>query len=378
MGKRILFLGIIVVLFVVFLAYFNLPIQTGFVTLPSQNSGQVQIQAITIGAVLPLTGTAASLGQDARQGIELALAESDGVNVLFEDSQNDAKIAVTAAKKLVFENNIRVLISWLSASSSAIAPVANDNNVVLIYGSAIDAPAKKFPFVFKDHLNITVDCALLAKYLRGKKGAALAANNESTLSCIEEFKAAGFDLKPELYLKGETDFRSSLEKISARKPDFILIRTFSDETPMIFKQMSELGIEGITLVCPTAKGVHCDDEKVISQFSRLLKGAIGTDFFLDKKNTNVMAFEKAFEKKFSKKPGTEAVFAFETILILSQAARPCVGNPDLANCLKENLQSMEFDSLYGKKSFDSDGVFPVKTTLLQFNGEKWVAVENQD
>src|SRR4051794_28811317 len=62
-----------------------------------------------VGAVLPLTGSAAVWGKNSQQGMNLALKEiNDGggvkgrkLAILYEDSQSDPKTATSALQKLI-------------------------------------------------------------------------------------------------------------------------------------------------------------------------------------------------------------------------------------------------------------------------------------
>ena len=81
-------------------------------------------QDVVLGAVLPLSGASATIGDDQRRGIELAVEqinEKGGVlggrklRVIVEDSGGRAPSALDAAKKLVTVDNVPVVIGEYSS-----------------------------------------------------------------------------------------------------------------------------------------------------------------------------------------------------------------------------------------------------------------------
>ena len=68
-------------------------------------------QKATVGVMLPLTGISAALGQNVRQGIELAENQSSHpLNIVFEDDACDAKQGVTAAQKLIDVDHVAAIL----------------------------------------------------------------------------------------------------------------------------------------------------------------------------------------------------------------------------------------------------------------------------
>jgi branched-chain amino acid transport system substrate-binding protein len=104
---------------------------------------------VKIGAVLPLTGDSAAWGDQGRKGIEVAVREvndSGGVNgqpieVVYEDSQANPRLAVSAISKLISVDKVPAVVGdAVSATTLAMAPIAEETQVVLIAPLA-SAPA---------------------------------------------------------------------------------------------------------------------------------------------------------------------------------------------------------------------------------------------
>lgn len=98
-----------------------------------------QPEEIKIGAILPLTGDGAKYGEEAKNGIELALEElkDSKIKVFYEDDQGTSSGAVNAFNKLVASVKAPVIIGPMYSSTAlAVAPLAEKNKVVILSPSA--------------------------------------------------------------------------------------------------------------------------------------------------------------------------------------------------------------------------------------------------
>ena len=91
-------------------------------------------QPITLGLITPLTGSRASIGEDARKGAELAIdrlrKEDIGeIGLDLEDSQGDPKTGVSAFQKQLSQG-VRFFITQNSNVSLAIQPLIARHNVL--------------------------------------------------------------------------------------------------------------------------------------------------------------------------------------------------------------------------------------------------------
>jgi ABC-type branched-subunit amino acid transport system substrate-binding protein len=73
----------------------------------------------TVGVILPLSGEAASYGQQFRRGMELN-PEYSSFKLVFEDSKFETKTAVTAFNRLVELDHVNYLISFGGATRDII------------------------------------------------------------------------------------------------------------------------------------------------------------------------------------------------------------------------------------------------------------------
>jgi branched-chain amino acid transport system substrate-binding protein len=219
--------------------------------------------AINIGAVLPLTGSSASIGEDQRRGIELAVAkinEDGGVlgkdlNVIVEDSANAANAAIDAAKKLVSVDEVAAVMG--EYSSGVTVPLGQylqqEGVVHLNVGSSspeiADIGDKSFSVIGLDTIASKFAADELAE--RGlMKAAVMVPNNSYGEGVVEPFTEAfeavgGTVTETVLYTEGQTSYRAELERITASKPDVVLYSAYGQDSSVINQQAFEGGMQEI-------------------------------------------------------------------------------------------------------------------------------------
>lgn len=99
---------------------------------------------VKIGAVYPMTGAFAPFGQGYKKSISLAASrinEQGGVKslggaklkVIFADSEGDPKVTKSVTEKLIYQDNVDLLIgSCLSSTTAAMAPVAERYQIPMV------------------------------------------------------------------------------------------------------------------------------------------------------------------------------------------------------------------------------------------------------
>ena len=137
MRKKIASLLIIFVVAILFLGCEKK--KDGEVVAPSNKT--IQIKEIKVAGIYPLTGKAATFGQWAHNGVELAIDEinaAGGVNGvkikhIVDDTQTDNRLAVSAFNKAISIHKVDAAVGFVSSGEAlACAPVAEQNNTVMI------------------------------------------------------------------------------------------------------------------------------------------------------------------------------------------------------------------------------------------------------
>ena len=133
-------------------------------------------EPIKIGVILPLTGNNASYGEKFLKGLNLANDEINAnggigggkVELIIEDGMADPAKSVTAYQKLRQEHkDMSVIISAFSSVILAIAPLANDDHVVLMNPVASSANLSQAgDYEFNTMLLMSITVNKLADYIR--------------------------------------------------------------------------------------------------------------------------------------------------------------------------------------------------------------------
>lgn len=360
--KKLIFgVIILVVLFAIILVVTN-PQPTGLFGLGEKEKYKV-------GIILPTTGLFADYGKNALDGLEIISEEVDNIEIILGDNQSDIKTAVSEEQKLINVDKVDALITFQTSVSSALAPIAQESKVLMLYSSSITKPAKQNDYVFVNYINIEQDCKAIAKIFRGKKGAIIGHNFEATLSCIRGFNEEGIVLNSELIDKLQTDFKTQIAKALSGNPDFLVLRGDDKTTPLLMKQIKELNYSGFQIICPHSYGAGCQNKEMLLEYNDYFKGAIGTDQYVGE-SKELNEFKEKYKNKFNKEPGEWSFVIYEDIKILSKALGECKGESE---CTRNYISANEFSGLEGKMKFNSERAIEKSTNFVIFDGNNWVS-----
>jgi branched-chain amino acid transport system substrate-binding protein len=219
--------------------------------------------SVRIGALLALTGSGANYGKSLQQGIELAREQinRDGgiggvpLQIIYEDSQGDAKTGVSAFNKLVSVDHVQVVLGSISGVVLAVAPIADQRKVVLVNTSAISPKIcdQATDFLFSVMVSGTEEAKFMAAaFARHHPAAPIAilfSNNSSgidTKNVLEQdFRAASIPVvASEGYELNATDFRTQLAKIKASGAKYAYLIAFSSaEFARVLRQSKDLALD---------------------------------------------------------------------------------------------------------------------------------------
>lgn len=219
-----------------------------------------QPAGVVFGAVLPLTGSSATIGEDQRRGIELAVAQINAkggvlgspLKVVIEDSAGSVQTALAAAKKLVSINGARVVMGEYSSGITVPLRQALQREGVVHVNCGSSSTKLRIPGNRGAFSVIGLD-DLMAKFasktIRSRglgKAAILGPNNSYGESIATEFtkafKADGGEIvNTTLYTEGQSSYRSELQQIARYKPDVYVYTAYGQEAAIINREAYELG-----------------------------------------------------------------------------------------------------------------------------------------
>lgn len=330
---------------------------------------QPQANVITIGASFPLSGDGASYGNDAREGIELALSEinsAGGVNgknikVIFEDDMVDPKKGVSIIQKFSSVDKVPLVIGSAGTGVTlAMAPIANRTKTVLISPiSSGAAVTEAGPFVFRTCPSDAAQAEVVANWLwesKFKNIGVLYVNNAWGVGLQQAFKKffegkGGKVLIEEGSDETSTDYRVPLTKLNSTKCEALYMPTYPKQGGIILKQAKELGIS-----IPIYGG---DTWGANELFEVAGTAADGAFFVVPEKFEGVefQAFAKHYQEKHHKVPNFNASSSYDCMNVVAIAMKKVASAnlPMTGDNLRKALHESTFIGATGLTKFDENG-----------------------
>lgn len=347
-----------------------------------------QLEKIKIGAVLPLTGGAAKYGENAKMGIDLAVDEinaAGGINgkeieVIYEDGQATPQQTLSAFRKLTSVDNVPVVIGEMASSATlAIAPIAEENKVILISpASSNPSMTSSGDYVFRTALSDNYEGEEMAKVARQKLNltnvSILYINNDYGVGLKDVFKKdfeemGGKIVSIEVFDQDATDVRAQLAKINGVTPEAIYLVGYK-EMIQILKQKKELGIE--TRVLST---IMFDDPEILEKTGDAAEGTIFTTWAEDPSGGRVdlINFRQNFETKYNAEPESFAAESYDALKVVAAAIEKYGYDAD---AIKKGLyETQSYPGASGVISFDSNGDVVKSLSLKKVENGTFVFVK---
>jgi len=337
--------------------------------------GAKKADTFAIGGIFPLSGPVAVYGIEARNGIELAIAEINAAGgiagkqivLISEDDEGNPEKTVNAYKKLVTKDKVKVIIGSLtSGATAAITSLAQAQKVVLL------APAATLPsitsagdFVFRacfiDPFQGTVGGKFATDTLGAKRAAVLYdIQNDYSVGLEENFVKAfetggGTVVARESYSTGDKDFNAQLTKIKNAAPDVVYIPDYYGTVALIARQ---LRMQGITT--PIVGGDGWDGLSG-NAGDEVLNGFYSNHYAVDSEVPAVQKFVSSFKAKYNSAPNAFAALGYDSVYMLRDAIVKA-GTLDVAS-VRSALEQTDGDYVTGHLTFDA-GHNPVKSAVM--------------
>ncbi|MCX6804287.1 MAG: ABC transporter substrate-binding protein [Candidatus Diapherotrites archaeon] len=336
----------------------------------NSNISQTQTNTIKIGGMFSLSGTTAFAGQPEADFAKIAIDEinaSGGINgkkieYILEDDKCNAQDALTAAKKLIEEDGVKIILGpSCSPATTAVAPVSSSNKVIIFAASSLSTNIfRGVDYSFRANQPTLVPAQLQAEH-------ALKSKNIKTVAIISELsnfpKSWTDDFEKEFVLgggkvtkrfdfaSGETDFKSDIAQIRSNKPDAVFVSTLGPAASiLIIKQMNELGILDKVFLL----GNHTSMDLEVSNG---LDGVFPSNAFTVVPYSDDNGLLKKYVEKFHKEPTFEYFYTaamYDAVYLLKDAITSCGEN---TKCIQDYLKSpfLNFKGTVMTWNFDKNG-----------------------
>ncbi len=307
------------------------------VAVPSANAAE----AIKIGAIYIMSGPFAIYGKFARDGMELAVDEinaSGGVmgrklELVIEDSTGKARVAIQAARKLIFQDKVHGLIGLdRSSVARAVAQTIPElkRTLLITHAATPDVTGKLCnKYVFRDSVNINQNikaAAVLAKSIGAKRWTTIGPNYAFGHQSWEFFQKYLKELQPDVEFLGSAfpkfgseDFTPFINKVIAAKPDGVIVSLWGGDLVNFVRQANNLGFFNQKFkVLMTLGGAV---EVLTALGDQMPEGLwVGTRYwFMAKETANNKKFVEVYKKRFGTYPSYNSQNAYAGIYVYKAA-----------------------------------------------------------
>jgi branched-chain amino acid transport system substrate-binding protein len=319
-----------------------------------------QVASVKVGAILPLTGTAAFYGEQGRKGIEIAkiLNEASGVQVepVYLDSAYTGPGGVSAYQEYKKSTSTpRAIIVLASSVAIPLESYANQDQVVeMAVGASSDSYSTASDYTFRTTPVVAVQNKVLGEYVEARKFSKVAVlnlQNEFGTGAAKNFSGLepvkNILVAQESYSLETSDFRSLLTKLKNLNPDAIYLAGTAKQYAQILKQADELGIKSQFLSTYSA-----EDPVILSEVGE--PNLVYTYGFDPEGNDLAKKFSSSYKQKFGNLPDSYAAESYTAYALLSQAFQNCQSLEP--QCLKAYFHPGKVvDTVFGSMTFDENG-----------------------
>jgi branched-chain amino acid transport system substrate-binding protein len=199
---------------------------------------------IKLGLIAPLTGDAATLGSDIRNGAQLAVDQLNakgGINgsmveLIAEDGRCNGSDGASAGQKLISVDGVTAIVGGLCSSETlAVAPIAEAAKVVLLSPTSSNPDITTIgTFTFRNYPSDALKTIATAKVVAEKGYKKMAVISENTDFCqgmrtsLAKDLPAGTIVFDEVVDPGTKDFRTLLTRLQGQDIDVFYVNMNSD------------------------------------------------------------------------------------------------------------------------------------------------------
>ena len=339
-------------------------------------AGQALAQEkLKIGVIVTLSGPAAALGQQVRDGFNLAVKDLGGkmggrdVEVIVADDELKPDGAVTKVKGLLERDKVDFVVGPIFSNIlQAIHKPVTDTKTFLISpnaGPSSYAGKNCSPFFYVTSYQNDQVHEVLGKVAqeRGYKRVYIIVPNYQA----GKDSAAGFklDYKGEIveesYMPlGTLDFQVELTKIASAKPDALFTFMPGGMGVGLVKQYKQAGLAD---KIPVLSAFTVDESTLPAQQDAAAGMFGGANWAPDLDNPQSKKFVAAYEAAYNSVPGTYAFQAYDAAMLIDSAVKAVKGDLADKDAVAAALKKADFTSLRGGFKFNTNG-YPIQNFYL--------------
>jgi branched-chain amino acid transport system substrate-binding protein len=306
-------------------------------------SGASSGNVIKVGALYPLTGDLAKLGEENKNGLQLAIDEVNAaggikslggakIELVWGDSQGKPEVGISEVTRLAQQDNVAAIIgAYQSGVTVPATQEAERLSTPFIVSMAVSdtITERGFKYTFricpkaswyaKDQVTFVKDLKDLAG-LDIKKVALLHEDTdfgESTAAGQKKYlEEAGIDMALEVkYSASAADLTTEVAKVKAANPDAVLTVTYLNDSVLIARAREALGMTNIPFI--DAAGGTVDPE-FIKQLGQTAEGWF-TEIEFTKYAAGADVLNNAYLAKFGNDITGNGAYAYQAGWVIADA-----------------------------------------------------------
>ena len=364
------------------------------------------MEPVKIGMITTLSTKAGYLGEEIRDGFQLAIDQEDGklggipVELLVDDDGRKPEKAKQIADRFIQRDKVKIL-TGIVFSNVAIAVVPKVVQQDVIYISANAGPSLLagkgcHPNYFNvAYQNDNLD-EVVGKYVTeaGFKNVYLLAPNypagKDHLAGFKRYYKGA--IAGEVYTKlGQSDYAAEIAALRAAKPDAVFFFLPGGMGINFIKQYAQAGLNQ---TIPVFGPAFSFDERLLQAVKDAALGVKnGSQWTHDLDNPANRQFVAAYRKAYGRTPTLYASQGYDAARLLGSALKQVGGDVSQMDALRQAIRKADFESVRGKFSFsanqhpvqdlyirevvkDADGTYTNKTLKAVFTDHSNVYLED--
>jgi branched-chain amino acid transport system substrate-binding protein len=317
---------------------------------------------VKIGFIDSLTGPEAPIGEDLNNGVTLAIqdlkSQGIGVELVKEDDTGKPDKSMAALEKLGTRDSVAGIVGpYSSKCASAISRLAEKYRVPLIIPVASKEDITRQPnlkWTFRlsattdDYASVLIDMA--TSFGKPKTMAVIYENTDFGTSGGRSAKAYAAKkgirvVADEAYSAGSPDYRSTLTKIKAQKPDLVFMVSYVADAILLMRQSREIGLTPQAFL---GAGAGFANQQFAQQHDISNYVFSSTQWTKNVSWPGAKSFGERYKTKFGKEASYHAATAYESMIIMAQTAAKAGGDREK---IREALRSGKWDGIMGEVTF---------------------------
>jgi branched-chain amino acid transport system substrate-binding protein len=292
-----------------------------------------------VGAILPLTGSAASFGQASKNSLLLASDEINGVSggpilkLLIEDDMTTVNGAVSAFNRLYDLDHVRLFTTFVSGISLSLAPLADKKGALLFANASAPQVTQGRKLVLRYSNTADEEAQVLFDFISRQTPSwsrlyVVAQNDDYGQAYVQALKSS-IARFPNMALIGVdfydltiNDFRTLAAKTTANNPDAVIIIGFGNAVGLYIRQLRESGFTGHFVA---SLGFILTTDAITTAGDAARGGYFINFSFV--KESGARDFRQKYIARYSSDPAPNAVIDYGTLWLLAQGLRAVGPDP---------------------------------------------------